>query len=430
MANQVFESAYAKRAMRSQAQRLQMVESVLKGKNKEFNYEKKLATAMCLENTQRQIRVMESVNAGATQPSNIGQYKRYAIDMVTALVPNLIASDIVSTQALDNRVGMVNIFEYQYASNKGATAAGHVFNSPLGYDVDKNYATSLVADENVEADADGKFFTQYAPILGKVLDQQGQEVQVLDAENGELAAGGIVTYRYDNETVPVNAPEIKLNIKSLPVETRSRKLKAVWAFDAAYELNKEYGQDMQQLLATQAVGEIQAEIDNEITSDLYRIANAGPEVTWSRTAPLGVGTVEHYDSFWLKLIEGSNQIFGATKRAHANFMICGLNVDSVVKGMRNFQSQEDLGAVGPHKIGTLGNMNVYVNPFFDPDVFVLGYKGSTMLDAGYVYCPYMPILTTAMLQDANTFDTRQGWACMDGKKAINPRMYVRGRIIA
>ncbi len=45
---------------------------------------------------------------------------------------------------------------------------------------------------------------------------------------------------------------------------------------------------MQQLLATQAVSEIQQEIDNEITSDLYRIANAGPEVVWSRIQPVGV----------------------------------------------------------------------------------------------------------------------------------------------
>ena len=102
---------------------------------------------------------------------------------------------------------------------------------------------------------------------------------------------------------------------------------------------------MQQLLATQAVSEIQQEIDNEITSDLYRIANAGPEVVWSRIQPVGVSQVDHYDSFWAKIIEGGNQIFAATKRSHANFMVCGLGVDAVLKCMRNFEANEDLTAI-------------------------------------------------------------------------------------
>ena len=112
-----------------------------------------------------------------------------------------------------------------------------------------------------------------------------------------------------------------------------------------YELQKEYGNDMQQLLATQAVSEIQQEIDNEITSDLYRIANAGPEVVWSRIQPVGVSIEDHYNGFLTKIIEGSNQIFAATKRSRANFMICGLNVDAVLKCMRSFEANEDLSAI-------------------------------------------------------------------------------------
>lgn len=145
---------------------------------------------------------------------------------------------------------------------------------------------------------------------------------------------------------------------------------------------------MQQLLATQAVAEIEQEIDNEITLDLYRIANAGPEVVWSRIQPVGVNIVDHYDSFWNKLVEGSNTIYAATRRARANFMICGLGVDAVLKTMRNFSASEDLTAVGPHFIGTLGGqIKCYVNPNYDPNVFVLGYKGTSMMDAGYVYAP-------------------------------------------
>ena len=61
-------------------------------------------------------------------------------------------------------------------------------------------------------------------------------------------------------------------------------------------------------------------------------------------------------------------------------------------------------------------------------ITVLGYKGPNMLDAGYVYCPYLPITTTGMISLADDFGTREGWATIYGKKAINPRLYVKGRI--
>lgn len=357
--------------------------------------------------------------------------------MVSTLIPTMIAPEVVSTQAIDNRVGMINILEYQYGSDKGSAKAGQTFASPLGYQgMNPYYTTASVDGEVLDANNPYLAYTPVKPDTLRVIDGTTgtvkQGVTLVDAFTGEvsgIATGDTAYYLYDNETVPVTAPQIKMNIKSLPIETKARKLAAIWSFDAQQELAKEYGQDMATLLATQAVAEIQQEIDNEITLDLYRIANAGPQVSWSRIQPTGVNIVDHYDSFWNKIVEGSNQIFASTRKCHANFMICGLNVDAVLKCMRNFVASEDFTAIGPHFIGTLGGqIKCYVNPNFDADTFVLGYKGPNMLDAGYVYCPYLPITTTGMISLADDFGTRQGWACIYGKKAINPRLYVKGQI--
>ena len=437
----LYSTPAAKRALKLHANRIAIAESARKAAGKAgMTYEQKLATAVTLDNTQRQLKVMESLNyGGATQPSSIGQYKRFALDMVATLVPSLIAPEVVSVQAIDNKVGMINILEYQYGSNKGSAKAGETFASPLGYQgMNPYYTTASVDGEDLIA-GDSNFL-QYTPVKPgtlRVVKADGtldDTVTLKDAFTGELdgtvTAGSKAYYLYDNETVPVTAPQIKLDIKSLPIETKARKLSAIWAFDAQYELSKEYGQDLQQLLATQAVAEIEQEIDNEITLDLYRIANAGPEVSWSKVQPVGVSVIDHYDSFWNKIVEGSNEIYGATRRARANFMICGLGVDAVLKTMRNFVASEDLTAIGPHFVGTLGGqIKVYVNPNYDPNTFVLGYKGPNMLDAGYVYCPYMPIMTTGMVSLADDFGTREGWATQYGKKAINPRLYVKGRIV-
>ena len=75
----IFNSPNAQRLMKKYNSRLSLAESVVKSRGLDMTFERKLATAQTLENTARQIRVMEDVNLGATQPSGIGQYKRYSI---------------------------------------------------------------------------------------------------------------------------------------------------------------------------------------------------------------------------------------------------------------------------------------------------------------------------------------------------------------
>lgn len=439
----VYGRTEAQRLLKKYGNRLQLAESAIREKRGlEMTYERKLSTAICLENTSRRIRAMEANygvdSAAATQPGNVGQYKRYAIDMVGTIIPNLIAQDLVSVQAISNRVGMINVLQYGYGSDKGDIKAGDIFASPLAYNGTTSAYTAASVDGEAITIESGLGYLAYTPVRPgtiRLLDNTGKVVNGVvldDPYTGQISgvADGDYTayYLYDNESVPVQAPQLKMDIKSIPVTAQSRKLSAVWAFDAAYELNKEYGEDMQKMLAAQAAAEINAEIDREITGDLYRIANAGPEVVWSRVQPVGVSAEEHYASFNIKITEGSNEIYAATKRAQANFLVGGINVDSVLKCTRGFNPSDDKSSVGPRFIGTLpSGIKCYTDPHYDPDTFVLGYKGNNLMDTGYVYCPYMPVLTTGMVT-LEDFASRQGWATMYGKKAVNPRFYVKGRI--
>lgn len=432
----LFNTPSAKRALKLHEARIAAAAKARKDRGLDTNFERQLATATCLENTRRQIKVVEGMMAGATQPSNIGQYKRFAMDMVASLMPNLIAPDVVSVQALENRVGMINVLSYAYGSDKGGVKNGQVFSSPMAYEgMDQEYTSSSVTVTMTAEDLkEGKYFPDWTPVLHAFNMTTGTALEVKEDENGNtyfegLTEGQKVLYVYDNETVPVKSPTLKLDIKSMPVTTKSRKLSAVWSFDAQYELQKEYGQDLQKMMAAQAVAEMQQEIDNEITTDLYKIANGGQEIVWSRTQPHGVSMIDHYDSFYAEIVAGSNRIYGATRRAHANFMICGLGVASVLQVMRNFDSANDSTSVGPHYIGSLPGIKVYVNPWYGENDFVLGYKGPNLMDAGYVYAPYMPILTTGMITLADDFAGREGWCTTYGKKTINPRLYLRGHII-
>lgn len=109
-----------------------------------------------------------------------------------------------------------------------------------------------------------------------------------------------------------------------------------------------------------------------------------------------------------------------------NFVVCGLGVATVIETMRNF-TPSGVTAVGPHFLGTLGNYKVFVNPDYRENEFVLGYKGSTMFDAGAFYCPYMPVSSTDLIMDAN-FRGQRGYATMYGKCLLNDKMYIKGYI--
>lgn len=435
--------------------RIGMVEKV---NGKALSYEKRAALANALESTQDRIRAVE-----ATNPGSIGQYKRYALDIVNATVPNLIAFDVMAVQSMDNRIGMINYIDYNYSKSKGQTLAGQTFASSINMGPsDPNYTSDLVDGQSVKLDGAGKATLKWYPVItstftvvvdGKVYMPDTVTAGQFIAEDGSTITGAVtpagtldlgttnadktvaVTYRFNNEDIrsdgPVdagftNVPEVELKINSLPVEAKARTLRSFWAFDAQYELQKEYGQDIETLLATQATGELAHEIDNELTLDLLNFADADAPLTWSKALTPGISLTDHYDSFSSVLTQGANRIFKATQKVKANFIICGLEVASVIEIMRNFKPS-GVTAVGPHYLGELGNLKVYVNPDYPDYEYVLGYKGSNMFDAGAFYCPYMPVSSTDLIMDAN-FRGQRGWATMYGKKMLNSKMYIRGNI--
>jgi hypothetical protein len=432
--------------LRKYDKRIKVVESVQKKSGKTFGFEKKVALATMLENTRK---IMEAAGTGATNSSNIPS-KTFFMDMISAVVPNLIASDIVSTQAMESKASIVSYLRYLYGTDKGATVAGTMFNNSLYTGIsDPNYSSRLIVDEQV---VDGVNF-EYAPILpGTVVITLPDNSTIIDDGTGNLktpdgtakgtinyatgaftctdATEGTVTrYEYNNEQVPdLKVPEISLTLAQIPIYAKSRKLAAYWGFDAAYDLKQQYGEDITEIMATQAAAEISYEIDTEICNDLVRLAGAGNEITWSKIPPTGVNIIDHYDSFFVKLTEGSKIIFQATQRVQPNFIICGTNVAAVIEVMRQFDGTGASDAVGPHFIGTLGGKyKVYVVPLMQEDTFVMGYKGSNFLETGFIYAPYMPILTTDLLMPAD-FKGQQGYATSYGKKMVNSKMYLRGKI--
>lgn len=424
-------------------QRLDAIE----GAAGKMSAEKKAATALCLENTKKFIAYNESV---ATQSPDVGAYKRFALDMVGAVVPNLIAFDIASVQAIDNRIAMVNFMKYHYGDAKGQVGKGQVFadirnlnNSNQDYTSDhvegEEFTGTLdwtpVLPGTVEITlADGSVIKDNK--AGKFVDAAGAEVADVTINYATGEVNGVATgenvvasYGYANEHVPAsNIPSLTLSIESLPIKAKTRRLAAIWGFEASYELQKEYGQSMEDLLSTTAAGEINYEIDMEVMNRIHGAA-ADSGLIWRTTPTTGVysNLQDHYDSFLIHLTQMSNMIYQKTRRIRPNYILCGTNVATIITSNRTFKASGEVNTKGPYFAGTLGNFRVYVSPDMPVDEYTLGYKGDTLLDAGFLYCPYMPLVASSMVQ-LEDMAGRKGWATMYGTRLVNDRMYMKGKI--
>jgi hypothetical protein len=424
----------------------------------DFSDEEGLKLGIVLENTHSQLNKAEQVYE-ATQPVDVGPFKKYAFDIVTAVMPNLIAEDIVSVQPLKQKLGQIFYLEYLYGSDKGNiskgdTMAGPYQAGPQGYDANQ-YSSEYVENEQLgdagETDYTGNL--AYVPLRPGTVSIDFGGGTATDDGQGNLTGSGVssgsidyssgefsltlssnaanppeATYQYNLEAAPSTIPEVNLKVSERIVTARARKLKALYAFDSAYDLKMSQGIDIDQALLEAISSEIKHEIDGEIMNDLYQ--QAGLSSSWNMTRPDYISQREHRESFISEISSASNQIFQETRRAVGNYIVVGKKGADVLESLGEPRYKaNDVGTLaGPHLAGVLDNKwKVYKNPFYGEYEYLVGFKGDLFLDAGYVYAPYLPVFATSLLM-MEDFVGRRGFATSYGKRMLNNRVFVSGNI--
>jgi len=159
--------------------------------------------------------------------------------------------------------------------------------------------------------------------------------------------------------------------------------------------------------------------------------SAGEITTWDATRQDGEPWIWKKHELKDRFEEGNNLIIAKTKRATANFIICGNNVARVIKQLDpDFVPAPGLNKnppTGPFKLGELGGRTVIQNPFKTADYYTMGYKGDNYLMAGFMYCPYIPLFATPTLITSDLV-SQKGFLSSAGFKVINAGMFCEGQI--
>ena len=277
----------------------------------------------------------------------------------------------------------------------------------------------------------------------------------LNIDSSDGSALTIPSFESDfGSTVDPAIPEIDIKIESIAVTAQTRKLRARWSPELAQDLNAYHSLDAEVELTQILSEQIALEIDREILNDLLTQAG-GANYYWSRSpgkfvnkktgteqkladslasGPTFTGTVrEWYETLVETIIDVANEIHRKTLRGSANFLVTSPDVatifESSVLYKPSFKIDGDgqVGAqfsMGAQSVGSLSNrFTVYKDPYFPRNKILVGYKGGSYLETGYVYAPYVPLIVTPTIFAPEDFTPRKGVMTRYGKKMVRSDFY-------
>jgi len=272
------------------------------------------------------------------------------------------------------------------------------------------------------------------------------EGPIVDNFNNSDSTGGVQGASDWGLEGNVEIPEINIKVDSIAVTAVTKKLKAKWTPELGQDLNAYHNLDAEVELTSILSEQIALEIDREILEDLIRGAQAG-KLYWSRSpgmflnretgaevgassaAPDFTGTVsEWYETLLETINDVSARIHRKTLRGGANFIVTSPEVASILEFTAGFRAavtvDADRGTAGAVRVGNVSKkLDVYVDPYFPRNVVLVGRRGGSFLESGYVYAPYVPLQVTPTIFGIEDFVPRKGVMTRYAKKMVRPDMY-------
>ena len=330
---------------------------------------KKSVMEATLENTRKYLS--EAAGAGATSAGNVATLNRVILPVIRRVMPTVIANELVGVQPMTGPVGQIHTLRVRYAQADTNSA---------------DSAQTTVAGE--EALSPFKIAEQYS---------------------------GAATGKADSTASLEGVAGNKLSIQILKqtVEAKSRKLSARWTFEAAQDAQSQHGIDVEAEIMAALAQEITAEIDQEIIGSLNSLAGTSNQEAYNQAGVSGTATFvgDEHAALAVQINRVANTIAQRTRRGAGNWAVVSPQALTVLQSATTsaFARTTEGSFEAPTNtkfVGTLNNaMKIYVNTYAADDSNVLvGYKGSSESDAAAFYCPYIPLMSSGVVLDPDTFE--------------------------
>jgi hypothetical protein len=347
-----------------------------------------------------------------------------------------------------------NLFQFTTTGNGYATKAGTSVAANSTEIVKVNFGSAIANWENAEevistlaitsvtSGADFDFYLPAQKYGNSVMEANG-DIYVAVVNNSASVAlpiTGLTVTAKEYESLEYNDQmgEVSFELKSVTVSVIERKLRAQWSPELAQDVSAFHNIDAEAELTALLSEQVAAEIDREILRDLRR--GAAWRMTWDYSGSrVNTGGLSATNGFYTQkdwnqtLITAINQVSAqihkATLRGGANWIVVSAEVSAILDDLEYFHvsnaaPEQDKYNMGIERIGSLGGRyQVYRDPYFPADTILMGHKGTSLLDTGYIYAPYVPMQLTPTMYNPFTFAPVKGIMTRYAKKMVNNRFY-------
>ena len=300
--------------------------------------------------------------------------------------------------------------------------------------VTQKYGKGIVEYGN-PCSAEGKILLE-VDLTKPVKKQQATVDGYVGVPQADLAKAefAVAWAQYDSLELETEIGEVSFKLDSVTVSVEERKLRATWSPELAQDVSAFHNIDAEAELTAILSEQIAAEIDREILRDLRKLApwQARWDVNgWRRMAGFSTNYTQKdwNQELITKVNQISAQIHKATLRGGANWIVVSSEISALLNNLEYFHvtdanAEADQYNMGIERVGSLqGRYQVYVDPYSPSYSMILGHKGKSLLDTGYIYAPYVPMQLTPTIYNPFNFAPVKGIMTRYAKKCVNNKFY-------
>jgi hypothetical protein len=382
---------------------------------------KRAVTTLILENQEKAMKedrgfLSETAPVNSMGGGQMDTWDPILISLVRRAMPNLIAYDVYGVQPMTGPTGLIFAMRSSLASQDGAEA---LVDESFPDTSNQNAAGTIGGGDIATTETNPSVLndspaTAYTSATGMT---RSQAEALGDSGTNAFA-------------------EMAFSIEKSTVTAVSRALKAEYTMELAQDLKAIHGLDAETELANILSTEILAEINREVIRSLYVTAVAGAQVNTTNAGIFDLDTdsngrwsVEKFKGLMFQIERDANAIGQQTRRGKGNMLIVSADVASALQmagvldytpALNNNLAVDDTSSTFA---GTMnGRFKVYVDPYAAnvaaSQYYVAGYKGTSPYDAGFFYCPYVPLQMVRAVGE-NSFQPKIGFKTRYGL-AANP----------
>ena len=326
-------------------------------------------------------------------------------------------------------------------ANSGVTTASFAQFEEIPFRVvTQKYGKGIVEYTGAPCDAEGNIYIELD--LAKTVAEQGGTI---DGYVGvapkaiDLKGFKVAWAQYDSLELETEIGEVSFKLDSVTVSVTERKLRATWSPELSTDVSAFHNIDAEAELTSILSEQIAAEIDRGILRELRKVApwQARFDVNgWRRQAAFSTNYTQKdwNQELMTKVNQISAQINKATLRGGANWIVVSAEISALLDNLEYFHvtdasAEQNQYNMGIEKVGSLsGRYQVYADPYAPHWSMIIGHKGKSLLDTGYIYAPYVPMQLTPTMYNPFNFAPIKGIMTRYAQKVVNNRYFGHVRV--